>query len=161
MRMILWAIVTCVLAASAGLPARLEARENQQDKASSGHVNPRPPSNWWKTSKYMQELKLTATQSAEIEQIVQSSMARLRVDKDDLDRAQIDFRSMMEQPHTPQRELLKAAERLEMARFSISKERTSMLVRIHSLLTPDQRKGLDVIAKREAERNQVTERKNK
>ncbi len=48
---------------------------------------------------------------------------------------------MMEQPHTPQRELLKAAERLEMARFLISKERTSMLVRIHSVLTPDQSAG--------------------
>ena len=72
----------------------------------------------------MQELKLTAEQSAEIEQIVQSSMARLRGDKDDLDRAQSDFRQLMEQPHAPQRELLKAAERLEMARFPISKERT-------------------------------------
>ena len=48
----------------------------------------------------------------------------------------------------------KAAERLEMARFSISKERTTMLVRIHSVLTPEQRRGLDAIAKRhEAERN--------
>jgi hypothetical protein len=59
----------------------------------------------------------------------------------------------MEQPNAPQRELLKAAERLEMARFLISKERTSMLVRIHSILTPDQRRGLDAIAKRNAERN--------
>jgi len=153
MRMILSVAVMCALAATAGLPERLEARETQQDKTNGAHANPRPPSNWWKTSKYIQELKLTAAQSAEIEQIVQSSMARLRVDKDDLDRVQSDFRLMMEQPHTPQRELLKAAERLEMARFSISKERTSMLVRIHSVLTPDQRRGLDVIAKREAERN--------
>lgn len=150
MRMILSVAVMCTLAVWAGLPERLEARETQQ---SGAHANPRPPSNWWKTSKYIQELKLTAAQSAEIEQIVQASMARLRVDKDDLDRAQSDFRQMMEQPHTPQRELLKAAERLEMTRFLISKERTSMLVRIHSVLTPDQRRGLDVIAKREADRN--------
>ena len=94
--------------------------------------------------------------SAAIEEIVQTSMGRLKADKDDLDRAQIDFRQLMEQPHTPQRELLKAAERLEMARFLISKERTTMLVRIHSVLTPDQRKGLDAIAKREAEKNRRT-----
>jgi Spy/CpxP family protein refolding chaperone len=99
----------------------------------------------------MQELKLTNEQSTEIEQIVQASMARLRGDKDDLDRAQSEFRQMMEQPSTSQRELLKAAERLEMARFLISKERTTMLVRIHSLLTPDQRRGLDAIAKRHEE----------
>jgi Spy/CpxP family protein refolding chaperone len=148
MRMILTVAIIGVLAAPAGLVGRLEAGE--QDKSSSSHAasNPRPPSNWWKTPKYMTELKLTGDQSNEIEQIVQSSVARLRADKDDLDRAQSDFRQLMEQPNTSQRELLKAAERLEMARFLISKERTTMLVRIHSLLTPDQRRGLDAIAKR-------------
>jgi Spy/CpxP family protein refolding chaperone len=45
-----------------------------------------------------------------------------------------------------------------MERFLISKERTQMLVRIHSVLTPDQRKGLDTIAKRhEAERNRQSQ----
>ena len=68
-------------------------------------------------------------------------MARLKGDKEDLDRAQNDFRGLMERPSASERELLKAAERLEMARFSISKERTIMLVRIHSVLTPDQRRG--------------------
>jgi len=151
--MILSVAVMCILAVPVGVPERVEARESQ-DKTSGAHSNPRPPSHWWKTAKYIQELKLTPAQSAEIEQIVQNSVERLRVDKDDLDRAQSDFRAMMEQPDVPKRELLKAAERLEMARFSISKERTSMLVRIHSVLTPDQRRGLNAIAKREAERNQ-------
>ncbi len=153
MRMILSAALMCLLVVPVSLSERVEARETQQDKANGGHANPRPPSNWWKTPKYMQELKLTTAQSNEIEQIVQTSMGRLRVDKEDLDRAQSDLRQLMELPNTPQRELLRAAERLEMARFSISKERTSMLVRIHSVLSPDQRKGLDLIARREAERN--------
>lgn len=140
------------LAAPAGLTARLEAR--QQEKSPGSHSAPRPPFNWWKTDKYKQELKLTAAQSAELEQIVQSSLARMKADKEDLDRAQSDFRQLMERPSSSQRELLKAAERLEMARYSIAKERTTMLVRIHSVLTPDQRSGLDVIAKRhEAERS--------
>ena len=78
----------------------------------------------------------------------------MKADKEDLDRAQSDFRQLMERPAANQRELLKAAERLEMARYSIAKERTMMLVRIHSVLTPEQRKGLDAIAKRhEAEQN--------
>jgi Spy/CpxP family protein refolding chaperone len=155
--MILSVAIICALAAPAGLAAR-ESRATQQDKPSSSHANPRPPSNWWKTAKYMQELRLTAEQSNEIEQTVQTSMSRLRGDKDDLDRAQADFRALMEQPHTPQRELLKAADRLELARFQISKERTQMLVRIHSILTPDQRRGLDAIAKRyAAERNRQTQ----
>ena len=45
-----------------------------------------------------------------------------------------------------------------MARFSISKERTTMLVRIHSVLTPDQRRGLDAIAKRHDERTRADNR---
>jgi Spy/CpxP family protein refolding chaperone len=101
----------------------------------------------------MQELKLTADQSAQLDQIIMAGRARMTASKEDLDRAESDFRQLMSQPTVPQRELLSAAERLEMARYSIAKERTMMTVRIHSVLTPDQRKGLAAIAKRyEAER---------
>jgi len=152
MQIFLTVALMWVLVAPVGFVGRLEARSTRQDKQGATHANPRPPSRWWTTEKFKQELKLTSEQSTEIEEIVQASMGRLKAEKDDLDRAQSDFRQMMEQPHTPQRELLKAAERLEMARYMISKERTTMLVRIHSVLTPDQRRGLDAIAKR-AEQN--------
>ncbi len=46
--------------------------------------------------------------AADIERIVQESIARLKGDKEDLDRAQSDFRQLMERPHTDERELLKA-----------------------------------------------------
>jgi Spy/CpxP family protein refolding chaperone len=101
----------------------------------------------------VQELRLTSDQSAQLEQIITTGRARMTADKEDLDRAEGEFRQMMSQPNAPQRELLKAAERLEMARYSIAKERTMMTVRIHSVLTPDQRTGLSAIAKRyQAER---------
>lgn len=131
--------------------ARIE--DSKQSKPSQSHA-PRPPSRWWATERYMQELKLTAEQSAEIERIVHGSMARLKEGKEALDRAQTDFRQLMEKPAASKSELLNAAERLEMARFTISKERTTMLVRIHSVLTPDQRKGLEAISKRsDSDRN--------
>lgn len=153
------AFLCSAVAAPAGLSARLEARTSQQGSSASSQSAPRPPSHWWKTERYMKELKLTAEQSAELEQIVQSAFARMKADKEDLDRAQSDFRQLMERPSASQRELLKAAERLEMARYSIAKERTMMTVRIHSVLTPDQRRGLDAIAKRhEAERNRQSQR---
>ena len=155
MRTIRILAVICALVAPAGLAGRPEARTaNQQDKSAGSHSAPRPPFNWWKTERYKQELKLTAAQSAEVEQIVQASLARMKADKEDLDLAQSEFRMLMERPSASQRELLKAAERLEMARYSIAKERTMMAVRIHSVLSPDQRSGLDAIAKRhEAERS--------
>jgi Spy/CpxP family protein refolding chaperone len=156
MRIILHLVFICsAFAATAGLFPRLEARSSQQQGVPpSAHPAPRRPPDWWKTPRYMQELKLTAEQSAELEQIIQASRARMTADKEDLDRAHSDFRQLMERPSANQRELLKAAERLEMARYSIAKERTMMGVRIHSLLTPEQRRGLDAIAKRhQAEQN--------
>src|SRR5688500_2169571 len=161
MRIILHVVFICsALAAVAGFSAGLEAKgsQPQQGAAPSAHPSPRRPSEWWKTPRYMQELKLTSEQSAELDQIIQPSRARMTADKEDLDRAQSDFRQLMERPDTNQRELLKAAERLEMARYSIAKERTMMGVRIHSVLTPEQRRGLDAIAKRhEADRNRQSQ----
>jgi Spy/CpxP family protein refolding chaperone len=146
-------LVGCALAAPV-LP--VEARTSQQPKSNDSKSTPRPPFRWWTSEKYRQELRLTPEQSAEIEQIVQGSMARLKGDKEDLDRAQNDFRQLMEGSNATERQLLNAAERLEMARYAISKERTTMLVRIHTVLTPEQRRGLDAIAKRhESERNRA------
>jgi Spy/CpxP family protein refolding chaperone len=109
---------------------------------------PRPPFKWWASDKYKQELKLTNEQSAEIEKIFQASMERLRVDKDDLDRAQSSFSQLMEKTSAGERDFARAVDQLELARYNVSKERTMMLVRIHSILTPDQRKGLETIRKR-------------
>ena len=154
MRIILHILLICSALAATGGVARLEAGSSQQrGKAPDSHPSPRRPPDWWKTPRYMQELKLTPEQSAELDQIIQASRARMTADKEDLDRAQSDFRQLMERPAANQRELLKAAERLEMARYSMAKERTMMGVRIHSLLTPEQRKGLEAIARRHQAEN--------
>jgi hypothetical protein len=70
------------------------------------------------------------------------------VDKDAMDRAQAEFAHLMELPSVLERDFSRSVEKLEMARFMVSKERTTMLVRIHIILTPDQRKGLEAIRKR-------------
>lgn len=151
-----FAFVCCALTASLVQAQPAPASQQPQQSKSAEPRTPRPPSRWWALEKYQRELKLAPEQSEEIENIVRTSMARLKGDKEDLDRAQSDFRGLMEQPSVSERELLKAAERLEMARFSISKERTSMLVRIHSVLTPEQRRGLQAISMRsDGERNRL------
>jgi len=108
---------------------------------------------WWANEQYKQELKLTADQSARIEKVFESSMERLRGDKDDLDRAQATFSELMERPSAPELDFSRAVDRLELARYNVSKERTTMLVRIHIILTPEQRKGLEAIRKRNDQRN--------
>ena len=161
MRIILTvALIGCALAASEGL-SRVQASAQQQSVAPAAHQSSRRPPAWWKTPKYVQELKLTAEQTAQLERIITAGRAQMTADKEDLDRAESEFRQLMSQPSAPQRELLKAAEHLEMARYSIAKERTMMTVRIHSVLTPDQRKGLAAIAKRhEAERARENQNSN-
>lgn len=153
-------LICAALAAPAGLLTDVEASgARQSGNAPNARPTPRRPPEWWKTPKYMQELKLTAEQSAQLEQIILAGRTRMTASKEDLDRAESDFRQLMSQPNVPQRQLLNAAERLEMARYSIAKERTMMTVRIHSVLTPDQRAGLAAIAKRhEAERHRQSQK---
>ena len=107
-----------------------------------------PPFKWWAVDKYKQELKLQDSQSAEINKIFEASVERLRVDKDDFDRAQHTFSELMQKPSVAERDFQRAVDQLELARFNLNKERTLMLVRIHNVLTPEQRKGLDAIRRR-------------
>jgi Spy/CpxP family protein refolding chaperone len=147
------AIFACCALATVFAQVQPPAPQQGQDarKGAADHdakPEPRPPFKWWASDKYKQELKLNAEQSAEIEKIFQASMERLRVDKDDFDRAQSNFSQLMERTSADDREFQRAVDRLEMARYYVSRERTLMLVRIHSVLTPDQRKGLEAIRKR-------------
>lgn len=160
-RILTVALICGALAAPAGWLTQVEAGNAQQAGTTPNAHPPRRPPEWWKTPKYMQELKLTAEQSAQLDQIITAGRTRMTASKEDLDRAESDFRQLMSQPNVPQRQLLNAAERLEMARYSIAKERTMMTVRIHSVLTPEQRAGLAAMAKRhEAERNRQTQNQN-
>ena len=65
-RILTLAFVCGALSVPAGISTRLEARTSQQGGSSSSQSAPRPPSHWWKTERYMKELKLTAEQSAEV-----------------------------------------------------------------------------------------------
>jgi Spy/CpxP family protein refolding chaperone len=159
MRTRIFTIVFSCCALAIGM-AQVQGPQGQERKGGPGAETrdsrpaPRPPFKWWAIDKYKQELKLTNDQSAEIEKIFQASMERLRVDKDDLDRAQTSFSQLMEKPSAGEREFARAVDQLELARYNVSKERTMMLVRIHNILTSDQRKGLEAIRKRnEGEKN--------
>ena len=112
----------------------------------------RGPGRWWRSEQYRQELKLTADQSAQIEQIVKSSAERLRPQKDELDKAQNVFSVLMAKNDADEGEIMRAIDRVETARYTMSKERTMMLVRIHRVLSPDQRKMLDAVHRRDDDR---------
>jgi Spy/CpxP family protein refolding chaperone len=138
-----------VLGSQQGSQGTSRVQPDPKPQGQSNRPGARPPSRWWTTEKYRQELKLTADQTAQIERIFQASMDRMKAQKEDLDRAQSDFSQLMKQGAATERELLRSADSLELARFKVSSERTSMLVRIHSVLTVEQRLLLQAIAKRD------------
>jgi Spy/CpxP family protein refolding chaperone len=123
--------------------------QKPKGESSESRQRPRPPARWWTVEKYRRELKLTSDQTTQIDKIFQVSMDRMTAQKADFDRAQSDFSQLMKNGSATERDLLRAADSLELARFKVSSERTSMLVRIHSVLTPEQRLGLQAIAKRD------------
>ena len=138
----------CALATvAAQAPTPAQAPQTRDPHVGEAKPAPRPSFKWWTIDKYKQQLKITADQAAEIEKIFQASMERLRADKDDFDREQNNFSQLMEKTSVDDREFQRAVDRLEMARYYVSKERTLMLVRIHSVLAPEQRKGLEAIRK--------------
>ena len=142
-------IFTAVVLGHQASPQSTQGPQDQKPKGSNDSRPPRPPFRWWTMEKYRQELKLTTDQAAQIEKIFQVSMDRLKAQKDDFDRAQSDFSQLMKKGMATERDLLRAADSLELARFKVSSERTSMLVRIHSVLTPEQRLGLQAISQRD------------
>jgi Spy/CpxP family protein refolding chaperone len=153
---ILTSVFVCILSVALfghqqGAPSSGRGQQDQKAKAPSieSRPGPRPPFPWWTKEKYRQELKLTADQTAQIEKIFQASMGRMKVQKDDLDRAQSDFSQLMKTATANERELIRAADSLELAKFKVSSERTNMLVRIHSVLTAEQRVRLQEIWKRD------------
>jgi Spy/CpxP family protein refolding chaperone len=127
--------------------------QQQTPQKPTGATESRPsghsPFRWWTNEKYRKELKLTPEQTAQIDKIFQSSMERVKAQKDDFDRAQAEFSQLMKKGTATERELLRSADTLELARFKVSSERTSMLVKIHSVLTAEQRLGLQAIVKRD------------
>jgi Spy/CpxP family protein refolding chaperone len=150
-RILTFVFSCCALAIGMAQEPNAHGQDRKGAPAPDAHdsrLAPRPPFKWWAIDKFKQELKLTNEQSAEIEKVFQASMERLRVDKDDLDRAQSSFSQLMEKTSAGEREFARAVDQLELARYNVSKERTTMLVRIHNILTPDQRKGLEAIRKR-------------
>jgi Spy/CpxP family protein refolding chaperone len=142
-------IFTAAVLGHQAAPQSTQGPQDQKPKGTNDSRPPRPPFRWWTMEKYRQELKLTTDQAAQIEKIFQVSMDRLKAQKDDFDRAQGDFSQLMKKGMATERDLLRAADSLELARFKVSSERTSMLVRIHSVLTPEQRLGLQAISQRD------------
>jgi len=92
---------------------------------------------WWQSDTFTRGLGLTAEQSTKIEAIFQRTLPALRQQKDALDKAEADFNQMVEASDDAQ--VMAQVGVVEAARSELNKSRTMMLLRMRSVLTPDQR----------------------
>jgi Spy/CpxP family protein refolding chaperone len=103
---------------------------------------------WWQSDSMKAELGLTNDQSRELENIFQSLMPRMRVEKDELDRAERQLSKVMAEVQIGEPEVMQTIERVEAARGRASSTRLVMLYRMYKVLTPDQRRKLKIIQER-------------
>jgi Spy/CpxP family protein refolding chaperone len=92
---------------------------------------------WWKDPKVVQELKLTAEQSARIDAVFRAAFPQLQQSKEELDRQEAELSHLLE-INTDEAAVLRQVDRVEVVRGSLNKSRTLMLLHMRQVFTPKQ-----------------------
>jgi Spy/CpxP family protein refolding chaperone len=107
---------------------------------------------WWQDEKDRAELGLTPKQSAEIEQIFQATIPKLRTMNEELQPLEAALTQTIAAGTADPATVQRKAERLESMRAKLFTERTLMFYRMHQVLTAEQRAKLKAMSERESER---------
>ncbi len=151
------AALACPAAASAA-PLTCEHGQTTAQKPDSGGEKPggkkdehRQP--WWKAPETRAELGISDKQSKEIDEIFQSTYQNLRALKDELDKLDQTLAATIKEGVADIATVTRQVGQAEQARAKLATTRTTMLYRMHRLLSPEQRVKLDaMLERREAER---------
>lgn len=100
---------------------------------------------WWRSERFVQELGLTAAQSARIEEVFQASWPALQAAKADLDRLEAELSRLIGEGTATESKVLQQIDRVEASRSAMGRTRSLMLFRMHRLLTADQRVKLKAL----------------
>jgi Spy/CpxP family protein refolding chaperone len=113
---------------------------------------------WWMDEKSRAELALTPQQSAEIDQIFEGSIAKLREARHVTELLEKTLADTISANVADPSVVAQQAEKFETARAEQNRLRTVMLYRMHRVLNADQRARLKVMyERREASRGKGTE----
>jgi Spy/CpxP family protein refolding chaperone len=132
-------------------PPQPQAAADQ--KAARGGPPPGGPrgSKWWQDEKMKAELRLSAEQSARIEEIFTAWLAKVKDKYDELSRREEQLSNLISGNDVTEAQLLKEADQVETLRSSLSKDRTLMLFRMRRVLSAEQRSKLVEIQKAQAQ----------
>jgi Spy/CpxP family protein refolding chaperone len=152
---VLCGFLVALLAASVvvGQTKPASAKPVAADQGRGGQRDGGPPRDpqrgkWWQDEKYKADLKLTAEQSARIEEIWQAALSKAKPVMDEFNR-RVDVLSNLinGSNDVTEAQVLKAADQVETMRSDMSKSRTLMLFRMRRILSPEQRAKLASIEK--------------
>ena len=92
---------------------------------------------WWKSEQFQKEVGLTAEQCTRIDNIVQTTLPKLRESKEELDKQEAKLSKLIQEAADEAR-VIRQVDRIEAIRGSLNKMRTLMLLHERQVLTPDQ-----------------------
>ena len=92
---------------------------------------------WWKDPKVVQELGLSADQSARIDGVFRSVFPQLRQSKAELDRQEAELSRLLG-VNADEATVLRQVDKVEVVRGSLNKSRTLMLLHMRQVFTPKQ-----------------------
>jgi len=99
---------------------------------------------WWKSEQFQKDLALTPDQSTRIDDVFQTTLPKLRQQKEELDRQEAELSKMIA-ADSDEVQVARQIDRVEAARSQLNKMRTLMLLHMRQLLTPDQRARFNVL----------------
>jgi hypothetical protein len=92
---------------------------------------------WWKDPKVVQELTLSADQSARIDGVFRAVFPQLTESKKELDRQEAELSRLLE-VKADEATVLRQVDKVEVVRGSLNKSRTLMLLHMRQILTSKQ-----------------------
>ena len=97
-----------------------------------------PRGAWWKNEKVIADLGLTPDQQVKLDQIMFTQRDKMIDLKAQLEKAELRMRDAMDKPAFNEKEVMDQLDRTITARGLLQKNRVEMIVKIHSVLTPEQ-----------------------
>jgi hypothetical protein len=92
---------------------------------------------WWKSEQFQKEVGLTPEQCSRIDTIFQSTLPKLRLGKEELDKQEAELSRLIEL-NADESQVIRQVDRVEAIRASLNKTRTLLLLHERQALTADQ-----------------------
>ncbi len=116
---------------------------------------------WWQDQETRKVLSLTDQQSAQVEDLFEASLPRLRDLRKSLDTLENDLSVLIRNGQSDESVVVAKIDEAEQTRAELNKTRTLMLYRMHKVLTPEQNRKLkELFDQRERERKGKSEQRH-